>query len=378
MPTSFDLVDNFRINVGRFYDGETARERHVSVAVEPDGLVIEDDGEAIVKWPSTGLNLLGDYIAGKWFTIRCGYSAARLQMPPRMYDRLLREYGPLKRRGLSPDAKRSWLMLLIFLFLTSAGIVFVLPNAAEAIASFVSPANAKNLGRQNFDNYVARRERSRGGIRFCADSGGLKALSKLARILGGVTQDIEPNITIVRRRSVNAFSLGGGHAVLYSGLIDYVRNDAELVGVIAHEMGHGAGRHRQRRMTETTTLLSFAEFLFNTWAPSSIGYTLTDKGPKIPFHSQHREREADRLSILWLQAMSVDPAAVGDMMLRIAADEGEPDFLDSHPTYAERSVMFHAATMKGYPLLAPNEWQALKSICRTTTKTAPVSPPEPS
>jgi hypothetical protein len=50
MPISSDLVDNFRINVGRLWDGETAREQPVSVFIEPDGLLIESDDETVVRW----------------------------------------------------------------------------------------------------------------------------------------------------------------------------------------------------------------------------------------------------------------------------------------------------------------------------------------
>lgn len=377
MPISSDLVDNFRINVGRFWDGETAREQPVSVFIEPDGLLIESHDETIVRWPSGGLCMVGRREAGRWFCIRSGTGAARLQLPPRMYDRILHEYGPLKQARNVVGMKLSLLLLFMFGMLLSVYAGFLLPKASQGLASLVSQANISEFGRQSFENYVARRNRSRGSIQFCAAPAGLKALAKLTNGVAAVMPDLAPNIVVVQRRRVNASSLGGGYAVIYSDLIDYVRSDAELVGVIAHEMGHGVGRHGLRGMLEAVALLNAAGALSSTLAPS-IGYALTSTGPKIPFHSQEREREADRFAIAWLRAMSVDPTAVGDMMLRFAADEGEPDFLDSHPTYAERSAMFHAAAMKGYPLLTPDEWRALKSICRTTTKTAPVSPPEPS
>lgn len=376
MPISSDLVDNFRINVGRFWDGETAREQPVSVFVEPDGLLIEGD-DTVVRWPSGGLRMVGRREAGRWFCVRSGAGAARLQLPPRMYDRLVHDYGPLKQGREAVSIKLSLALLFMFAMLLLGYAGVLLPKASQWLASLVSMATINEFGRQSFENYVARRNRSRSGIQFCVAPAGLKALSKLTNSVAGVMPDLTPNVVVVHRRRVNASSLGGGYAVVYSELINYVRNDAELMGVIAHEMGHGIGRHGLRGMLEAVALLSAAGGLSSTTAPS-IGYTLTGTGPKIPFHSQEREREADRSAIAWLRAMSIDPTAVGDLMLRFAADEGELDFLDSHPTYAERSAMFHAAAMKGYPLLTPDEWRALKSICRTTTKTAPVSPPEPS
>lgn len=377
MPISSDLVDNFRINVGRLWDGETAREQPVSVFVEPDGLLIESDDDTIVRWPAGALRMVGRREVGRWFCIRSGTGAARLQLPPRMYDRILHEYGSLKQARDAVSIKLSLLMLFMFgiLLLGYAGLL--LPNASQGLAALVSPANINEFGRQSFENYVAARRRSRGGIQFCVAPAGLKALAKLTNSVAGVMPDLTPNVVVVRQRRVNASSLGGGYAVVYSELIDYVRNDAELIGIVAHEMGHGVGRHGLRGMLEAVALLNAAGVLSSTIAPS-IGYALTSTGPKIPFHSQEREREADRFAIAWLQAMSVDPTAIGDIMLRFAADEGELDFLDDHPTYAERSATFYAAAMKGYPLLTPDEWRALKSICRTTTKTAPVSPPEPS
>jgi len=377
MPISSDLVDNFRINVGRFWDGETAREQPVSVFVEPDGLRIEGDDETIVRWPTGGLRLVGRYEAGRWFCVRSGTGAARLHLPPRMHDRLLREYGPLQQGREPVSVKLSLLLLAMFGMVLIGYAGLLLPKVSEGLAALVSSENINEFGRQNFENYVARRGRSRGGIQFCVAPAGLKALSKLTRSVAGVMPELSPNIVVVLRRRLNASSFGGGYAVIYSELLDYARNDAELTGIIAHEMGHGVGRHGLRGMLEAVALLNAAGILSSTGAPS-IGYALTSTGPKISFHSQEREREADRSAIAWLQAMSVDPTAVGDLMLRFAVDEGETDFLDDHPTYAERSAMFHAAAMKGYPLLTPDEWRALKSICRTTTKTAPVSPPEPS
>lgn len=377
MPISSDLVDNFRVNVGRFWDGETAREQPVSVFVEPEGLRIEGEGKNILRWPVVSLRLVGRREAGRWFCVRSGAGAARLHLPPRMHDRLLREYGALKQGRDAVSIKLSLLLLASFgmLFLAYAGLV--LPKAAAGLAALVSPANINEFGRQSFENYVAARRRSRGGLQFCVAPAGLKALSKLTRSVASTMPDLDPNVVVVLRRELNASNLGGGHTVIYSKLIDYVRNDAELTGIIAHEMGHGVGRHGLRGMLEAVALLNAAG-LFSSTGATSIGYALTGTGPTVPFHSQEWEREADRFAIAWLQAMDVDPTAMGDLMQRFAADEGELDFLDDHPTYAERSATFHAAAIRGYPLLTPDEWRALKSICRTTTKTAPVSPPEPS
>jgi Zn-dependent protease with chaperone function len=377
MPISSDLVDNFRINVGRFWNGETAREQPVSVFIEPDGLLIESHDETIVRWPSGGLCMVGRREAGRWFCIRSGTGAARLQLPPRMYDRILHEYGPLKQARNVVGMKLSLLLLFMFGMLLSGYAGFLLPKASQGLASLVSLVTINEFGRQHFENFVAQRNRSRRGIEFCVAPAGLKALSKLTNSMAGLLPDLSPNVVVVQRRRINASSLGGGYAVIYSDLIDYVRSDAELIGVIAHEMGHGVGRHGLQGMLEAVVLLNATGMLSSTLVPS-IGYILTSTGPQIPFHSQAREREADRAAIAWLLAMSVDPTAMGDLMLRFAADEGELNFLDEHPTYAERSAMFYAAAMKGYPLLTPDEWRALKSICRVTTKTAPVSPPEPS
>ena len=63
----------------------------------------------------------------------------------------------------------------------------------------------------------------------------------------------EFTFTLLDSPDINAFALPGGLIYINRGLLAYLDSEAELAGVIAHEIGHITERHRSRRKTQTIT-----------------------------------------------------------------------------------------------------------------------------
>ena len=65
--------------------------------------------------------------------------------------------------------------------------------------------------------------------------------------------DQEFTFTLLDSPDINAFALPGGLIYINRGLLAYLDSEAELAGVIAHEIGHITERHHARRKTQTIT-----------------------------------------------------------------------------------------------------------------------------
>ena len=63
----------------------------------------------------------------------------------------------------------------------------------------------------------------------------------------------EFTFTLLDSPDINAFALPGGLIYINRGLLAYLDSEAELAGVIAHEIGHITERHHSRRRTQTIT-----------------------------------------------------------------------------------------------------------------------------
>jgi Zn-dependent protease with chaperone function len=375
MATSYDLIDNFRVNVGRYYDGSSARPRRVDLAIAGDALrILPDHGPAEI-WPASELSYQGEVVAGQWFVLACGTSAARLYLPPRMYERLTEAFGRPARRSrlrwirplvLPVGAVLVWLMIIIG---------FLLPILAEQMAQWRDSDTSVRIGWQTLENHLGRLERRQGKVKFCVDPAGQKALIQLKAVMTALSPSFTPEIVVVQRQQANGVSTGGGYMVLTSGLIDMLQSETELLGVIAHEIGHSERRHGLRKMIETSSLIAFSGLVFNTDA-LTIGYTLTGWSTGLPQRSRVMEREADQFAVQFLKRANLDPAALGDLMRRFAEDDGrDRGFLGSHPSYTEREETFRRAAMSGYRILTGDQWRSLKRLCSKTTTSNPLSPP---
>jgi beta-barrel assembly-enhancing protease len=131
-------------------------------------------------------------------------------------------------------------------------------------------------------------------------------------------------IKVVDSDEVNAFALPGGYFFVNSGLVLRAESEAELAGVMAHEIAHVAARHgtRQASRGEIANWLSLPLIFMGGWT----GYAIRQgAGLAIPLtfltFSRGFESEADRLGLQYMYATGYDPTAFVDFFEKIQALE---------------------------------------------------------
>ncbi len=131
-------------------------------------------------------------------------------------------------------------------------------------------------------------------------------------------------IKVIDSEEVNAFALPGGFFFVNSGLILKSESEAELAGVMAHEIAHVAARHGTRQATRGTIInyASIPLIFMGGWT----GYAIRQgAGLAIPLgflnFSRGFEREADFLGLQYLYKAGYDPTAFVDFFEKIESME---------------------------------------------------------
>ncbi len=125
-------------------------------------------------------------------------------------------------------------------------------------------------------------------------------------------QDIEYSFKIVDdSATVNAFALPGGFIYLYSGLLKKADNEAEVAGVIAHEIGHVVGKHGMKKLTSIYGYqLVIALALGGDTRQVERMVTDVIVGAGMLKYGRSNEFEADRLGVNYSYAAGYDPSGL--------------------------------------------------------------------
>ena len=144
--------------------------------------------------------------------------------------------------------------------------------------------------------------------------------------------------------SVNAFALPGGFFFVNTGLILKADNEAELAGVMAHEIAHVCARHGTRQATkaELANYMTIPLIFMGGWT----GYGIRQAaGFLVPMSllkfSRGYESEADMLGLQYMYKTGYDPAAFVDFFEKIQALEKKKhgavsELFSSHPMTDDR------------------------------------------
>ena len=131
-------------------------------------------------------------------------------------------------------------------------------------------------------------------------------------------------IKVVDSQEINAFALPGGLLYVNRGLIEAAENEAELAGVMAHEIAHVTARHgvEQASKGQLVNYLSIPLIFLGGWG----GYIAQQvAGLAIPLgflkFSRGAEKEADRLGAQYMWASGYDPNALITFFEKLQAKE---------------------------------------------------------
>jgi hypothetical protein len=155
-------------------------------------------------------------------------------------------------------------------------------------------------------------------------------------------------IKVIDSDVVNAFALPGGFFYVDSGLILRADTEAELAGVMAHEIAHVAARHGTKNATkgELAQLATIPLIMLGPggWAGYGIYEGLNFAIPMsfLKF-SRDAEYEADYLGLQYMYAAGYDPNAFVTFFEKVEMEEKRqpgtvPKFFSTHPPTPERVV----------------------------------------
>jgi predicted Zn-dependent protease len=145
--------------------------------------------------------------------------------------------------------------------------------------------------------------------------------------------DFQYTFQIVDDNAVNAFATAGGFVYINRGLMLEADNEAELAGVMAHEIGHIVGRHAINRMREQILAGGIASAL------GLDGDPLVGLGVQVALflpNSRGGELEADQLGFHNMGRAGYDQRGFISFMQKLESGGSPPEFLSTHPNPGNR------------------------------------------
>ncbi|WP_430474198.1 M48 family metalloprotease [Thalassospira lucentensis] len=221
----------------------------------------------------------------------------------------------------------------------------------DSFTAFMSPDEEKQIGSQEHPKMV----KEFGGNYTEKD---LPAyVTEIGEKLVAVSEapDQKFTFTILDSPVVNAFALPGGYVYITRGLAALATNEAELAGVLAHEIGHVVARHSAQRYSRgvlTQILAGGLSVAIGNGAGELIG---TGASAYLKSFSREHEFEADMLGVRYITRAGYDPDAMATFLEKLRAhsrlqailagrsadDVDQFDFMATHPRTLDRIEQAH-------------------------------------
>ena len=159
---------------------------------------------------------------------------------------------------------------------------------------------------------------------------------------GGVQYPFE--FHCVNNKAINAFALPGGYVFVNRGAIEAADNEAQLAGVIAHELSHVALRHGTNQATKAMLAETGLGIFGAVFGDTTGGALLTQLGSftaggVLLRYSRTAESQADVLGTQVLYDAGYDPRALAQFFEKLEAEtkgKNPPEFFSDHPNPEHR------------------------------------------
>ncbi|HSR55466.1 MAG TPA: M48 family metalloprotease [Alphaproteobacteria bacterium] len=233
------------------------------------------------------------------------------------------------------------------------------PATGERMVSFISSEEEGRIGAQEHKKIVP----AMGGA---VENPELQTyVSSVGRLLARTSElpNLKFTFTVLDTDMVNAFALPGGYIYITRGLLALANSEAELAGVLAHEIGHVTARHAAQRHTRSIFAgIGAAAVGILTGSGELAQATAGGLGAYLKGYSREQEFEADKLGIRYLRRAGFDTGAMARFLASLRAHSrltarlagqspdkvDETSFTSTHPRTLDR-VRRAAAEAGGTP-----------------------------
>ncbi len=179
------------------------------------------------------------------------------------------------------------------------------------------------------------------------------------KLVAGVEEgvpDLDWEFTLLDSDVINAFALPGGKVFFTRGLAEKLDSEAEMAGVLGHEIGHVTARHGNQRISKQMGFnfaITGASVIVGTSKSSSdvrkygrIAMPALAIGGNVVLLSYGRngESEADMLGMRYMERAGYNPIGqlrVMEVLLAQAGDTRQPEWLSTHPYPESRIEAIH-------------------------------------
>jgi hypothetical protein len=180
---------------------------------------------------------------------------------------------------------------------------------------------------------------------------------------------------VVDVKEINAFALPGGFLYVHTGAIVAAKNEAELAGVMAHEISHAALRHGTNQMSKQMVAergLGVASAILGGGREgSALGDSVLSAGASLLFmkFSRTAEKQADLMGAQLMASAGYDPRGLGEFFKTLMAEGARPpQILSDHPDPGNRiqylNELLPQLKIAPNPIVDTPEFQQLKARVR--------------
>ena len=182
-------------------------------------------------------------------------------------------------------------------------------------------------------------------------------VTRVGQKLAAQTEEDFPSFpwefTLLNSDVINAFALPGGKVFITRGLASKMTSEAQLAGVLGHEIGHVTARHGNQRVSQSMILggaieaakvgVGLAGDSGTVSTIGQLGVPALEVGGNVILlkYGRKDETQADELGMRYMSRAGYNPAAQMQVMEILASASGEggrpPEFLSTHP-YPETRI----------------------------------------
>ena len=168
--------------------------------------------------------------------------------------------------------------------------------------------------------------------------------------------------TLLDSPEINAFALPGGYVYITRGIMAYLNSEAELAGVLGHEIGHVTARHSVRQQSGQTVSNILSILITATTGESSLGDLSQQLGTGlIRGYGREHELEADRLGAEYLHKTGYNPETMLEV-IGVLKDQ------EVYETALAKKENREAQTYHGVFSTHPRNDDRLKTVVRAAKK----------